>query len=105
MLGSSKPRQRICIAILRWDTKRLDTPPLGWTAAVVRDGGHVFDRLDGHAGGLQGGDRAFATGTRPLHQHFQFFHAVLRRLLSRLLTGTLTGKRRALAAAFEAAGA
>ncbi len=45
---------------------RLDAATLARTAAVVRNGRHVFDLLDGHASRLQGGDRAFTARTGPL---------------------------------------
>ena len=71
----------------------------------MRDRRAVFDRLDGQAGGLQGRDRTFASGTRTLDSDFHFLDAELDRLFGRLLASHLAGERRALAASLEAAGA
>ena len=84
---------------------RLDPAFLPRAAAVVRNGGHIFNRLHVQAGGLQGGDGAFATGARPLHPHIDIFHAEFHRLLGGLLRGALAGEGGALAAPLEAAGA
>src|SRR5437868_4895990 len=47
-LGSSKPRHRICIKLLRCGHLSLHAPPLGRATTVVRNGRHIFDRLDRH---------------------------------------------------------
>src|ERR1700730_6277369 len=78
---------------------------LGGAATVVRQRGDVFDRLDGHAGGLQGGDGAFATAARAFDADVQFADAELRGFFGTLLGRHLAGEGRALAAPLEAAGA
>ena len=65
----------------------------------------IFDRLDVQPGSLQGGDGAFATASRTFHADFYFFDAKLHRLFGGGLSGTLSGKRRALSATFKAASA
>jgi len=70
----------------------------------MRDRRHVFDQLDIQAGGLQGGDRAFAPRPGAFDTDFDVTHAELAGLLGCLLGGTLAGKGRTLAAAFEPAG-
>src|SRR5947207_2236343 len=83
----------------------LDPPPLGWAASVVRDGGHVLNRADLQAGGLQGADGRLAAGPRTADEDLDRAHAVLERLLGGRFGGLLRGERRGLAAALEALGA
>src|SRR5688500_8302433 len=83
----------------------LHSAALRRTATVMRNGSHVFDRLDRQARRLQGRNRAFATGAGTFDQHLQLLHSELGRLLGGLLGGALAGKRSALAASLEAAGA
>ena len=61
----------------------------------------IFDLLDGDACCLQRGDRRLTSGPRPLDANLDFLDPVLRSLLSRLLSGHLTSKRRALPRALE----
>src|SRR6266508_1286979 len=80
----------------------LDAAPLGWAAAVVRDGGDVGDGADLEAGGLQRADGLLAPGARTLHVDLDLAHAVLHRTLRRAI-GRQSGRiRRALARALEA---
>lgn len=88
-----------------WRASRLNATLLPRTAAVVRNRSHIFNGLDVQASTLQRGDGAFATAPRTFHLDVDLFHSVLDRLFSSLLSRHLTGKRRALATAFESAGA
>src|SRR5439155_13091687 len=81
---------------------RLNPPPLGRAAAVVRDRRHVGDRAHLEARRLQRADRRLAAGARPADEDLDRAHAVLQRLLGRGLRRRLRGERRRLAAALEA---
>lgn len=70
----------------------------------MRNGGHILNQLDSHASRLQRGNCAFASGAGSLDPYFDFLHAELRRLLSRLLSGYLACERSALAASLETTG-
>ncbi len=83
--------------------RKLDAAALARAASVVWNRRYIFDELDRHAGGLEGGDGAFATGTGALHADFHFLHAILGGLFSGLLCGTLAGERSALATSLEVA--
>ncbi len=76
---------RVC-NLNRMDSLYLHAAFLGWPATVVRQRRHVFDGLDGQAGGLQRGDGRFAAGARPLDPHLD--------LLEAELGGPLGGKSR-----------
>src|SRR5581483_2092977 len=78
-----------------------DPPALLRPAAVVGDGGDVFDAGDFEAGVLQAADGGLPARPRALDQHVDLAHAVLHRRLRRLLGRQLGGERRALAAALE----
>ncbi len=84
---------------------RLHSSFFAWSAAIVGQGTHVFDRLHFEARRFEGGDGTLATTARALDSDFDIFDAKLTRLLGGLLCGTLTGKRRALSAALESTGA
>src|SRR4051812_42104557 len=79
-----------------------NAPTLTGTATVVRDRGHVADRGDGEARGLQRPERRFAARTGTGDFDFQRAHAVLLRLLRHVLGGNLCGIRGRLARALEA---
>jgi hypothetical protein len=68
----------------------------------VWQGRDVFDGLDLQASGFQRGNRAFATTAWALHFDVDVFDAELTGLLGCLLSSTLAGKRRTLAASLEA---
>src|SRR5690242_19832884 len=82
--------------------KNLNAPALARPAAVVRDRGDVADRRDGEAGGLERAQRRLAAGTRARHLDLERAHAVLHRLLRRVLGRHLRGERGRLARALEA---
>jgi hypothetical protein len=65
--------------------------------------GHILDGFHFQAGGFQSGDRTFATAAGAFDLHFDILDAKLLGLFSSLLSGTLTGKRGALAATLETA--
>ena len=69
----------------------------------MRQGGDVFDGFNAQPGGLQGGDGAFASASRPVDLNVYFLHAEFDRFFRGLLGGQLTGKRRTLAAALKTA--
>src|SRR5665213_3490906 len=79
----------------------LHPPPLLGAAAVVRDGGDIFDAGDLDAGGGQRADGGLATGARPADEHVDAAHAVCHGPLCALLGGELGGERRGLAGALE----
>ncbi len=79
----------------------LYAPPLARTASVVRDRGHIADRGDGEAGRLQRAQRRFTPGAGPCDFDFERAHAVLLRLLGRVLGGDLRRIRRRLARTLE----
>src|SRR5262245_48488238 len=79
-----------------------DTPLLGWSAAVMRDGRAIHDRGDLEAGRLQRADGGFAASARPAHEDADLAHAVLHRLLGGGIGSQAGGVRRALARALEA---
>src|SRR5262245_28221710 len=85
----------------RWS---LDTSFLGRATAVVRQWGHVFNRLHCQPGGLQRGDCRFPTGSGSLDADLDFLQAELGGTLSGRLGGALRGKWGALAAALESYG-
>lgn len=78
---------------------------LAGTATVVRDRRDFFNQFDVQSGRLQGRDRTFAARTGAFDAYFDITHTELSCLFGRLLSGTLTGERRAFAASFETAGA
>ena len=82
-----------------------DASLLAGTASVVRNRRAVLNGLDVQPGGLQSGDRTFASASRSLDPNIDFLHAHFQGLFRHLLRGALTGKRRTLAASFEATGA
>src|SRR5262245_1780100 len=83
----------------------LDAALLRGAAAVVRERGDVFDRLDDQSGLLQGSHRGLAAGAGALELDLDLLQAELRGLAGGLLRGALGGEGRALAAALEANGA
>src|SRR3954453_14893716 len=76
-------------------------PALARSATIVRDRGHVADRGDGEARGLQRTKRRFTARTGPCHFNFQRTHAVFLRLLGDVFGGDLRGIRGRLARALE----
>src|SRR5437660_1462493 len=89
---------------LRPPDESSNAPALARPAAVVRDRRHVADRRDGEARGLERAQRRFAAGARPRHLDLEGAHAVLHRLLRRVLGRHLRGERGRLARALEALG-
>jgi hypothetical protein len=81
--------------------KILDASFLPWTTAVVRNGGTIFNDLDGQTSSLQGSDRTFPATTWAFDANFTFSHPELNSLFTRLLCRTLSGKRGAFAASLE----
>src|ERR1051326_7893239 len=74
---------------------------LARTAAVVRNGGNVFNGCDFESDGLQGANGRFTAGTGAFDSNFNFFHAVAHRLPGRILRDLLGSVSRALAGTFE----
>src|SRR4029078_4508096 len=66
-----------------------------------RDRGHVADRGDGEARGLQRTKRRFTARTGACHFNFERAHAVFLRLLGNVFGGDLRRIRRGLARALE----
>ena len=67
----------------------------------MRHRGHVLDRADVQADGLQRADGGFATGTGAFDAHFNFLHAMRHCLARGILGDLLRGVSGALARAFE----
>lgn len=67
------------------------------------NGSCVFDLLDGNACSLQSGDRRLAARSRTFDPNLDLLDAKLRCLFGCLLSGHLTGKRRALSRTLEVA--
>src|SRR5262249_33151387 len=80
---------------------RSDAAPLRGAAAIVRDRGHVLDRGDLEARGLQRADRGLAAGAGTLDPHLDTLHAEIDRFAGARLGGDLCGEGRALARALE----
>src|SRR5690606_6229375 len=78
-----------------------DSAALRRTAAVVRDRGHVLDRVDLETGRLQGADRGLTAGAGPLDEDVDLPHAVLHGTAGGVLGGHLRRERRGLARALE----
>src|SRR3954471_10249823 len=70
-------------------------------AAIVGDGGDVFDGGDFQTDGLKRADSRFTTGTGTLDAPFAFFHAVGHRLARSILGDLLSCVSRAFTRAFE----
>src|SRR5690349_20072671 len=83
----------------RWAAS--DAAALGRTAAVVRRRGHVLDRPDLQASGLQRADRRLTARTRALDEDVDLAHAVLLGTTGGSLGGHLRSERRRLAGALE----
>src|SRR5262249_22084169 len=66
--------------------------PLGGPAAVVRQGRHVFDRLDHQPRRLQPGNRAFPSRAGALHANFNFLHPEFGGLFGARFGGALSGE-------------
>src|SRR5205823_3085411 len=77
-------------------------PPLGWAAAVVRDGRDVGDGSHLQACGLQGADRLLTAGAGALDEDLDVAHAVLHGALGGAFRGLRGGVGRALPRALEA---
>src|SRR6202008_2073797 len=84
------------------DFNKSNAPALARTATIVRDRGHVADRGDGEARGLQRAKRRLTARTGASHFHFQRAHAVFLRLLGDVFGGDLRGIGGRLARALEA---
>ena len=82
---------------------KLDATFFGRTAAIVRDRRAVFQRFDVQAGSLNGRYRTFSSRARTFDANVYVLDAKLHRLFRSLLSGTLSGKRRAFSTALEAA--
>src|SRR5580700_662591 len=78
-----------------------DPAPLLGAAAVVGDGGDVFDARNFEPGVLEGADGGLASRPGTLHEDVDTAHTVLHGDLGRLLSRQLGGEGRALPAAFE----
>src|SRR5258706_346007 len=86
----------------RGNTRLSRRDPRPWrvpagTAAVVRNRGHVLDRADLQANGLERANRGFAAGAGTFDTDFNFLHAVRHRLAGGILRDLLRGVGRALA--------
>src|ERR1700744_4199150 len=79
-----------------------NTPALARTATIVRDRGHVADRGDGEARGLQRAKRRFTARTGTGNFHLEGAHAVFLGLLGDVFGRDLRGIRGRLARALEA---
>src|SRR5918992_619894 len=82
--------------------ERLDPAPLGWAAAVVRDGRDVGDGGDLETGRLERADGLFASRAGTLHEHLDLTHAVLHRAARGAVGAERGGVGRALAGSLEA---
>ena len=69
----------------------------------MRDRRTVFDRLNVESGGLKCSDGAFPTAAWTVDADIDFLHSELNSLFSGLLSGHLTGERRAFSTALKAA--
>src|SRR5277367_3101928 len=79
-----------------------NAPALARTATIVRDRGHVANRRDGEARGLQRTKRRFTTRTRASNFNLQRAHAVFLRLLGDVFRRDLRGIGGRLARTLEA---
>src|SRR6185437_8642284 len=79
-----------------------NAPALARTATIMRDRGHVANRGDGEARGLQRTKRRFTARTRTGNLDFEGAHAVFLRLLGDVFGRDLRGIRGRLARALEA---
>src|SRR5450830_710335 len=79
-----------------------DPATLRRAATVVRLRGHVLDRADLEAGGLERTDRGLPARARALDEDVDLLHAVLLRTTRGSLSSELGGERRRLARALEA---
>src|SRR5262249_45290587 len=86
-------------------TKLSYAPAFARPAAVMWNGRHVTDRRDHETGRLQRAQRRLAARTGARNLDLERAHAVLLRLLGRILTGDLRRIRRRLARPLEAHGA
>src|SRR5690606_6349182 len=84
------------------DAWRSDPAPLGRAAAVVRLRGHVVDRADLEADGLEGADRGLTAGAGTLDVDVDLAHAVVHRLAGGGLGAHLRGVGGRLPGALEA---
>src|SRR5690606_7280055 len=89
-------------ARLAADSFESDAAALGGPHAIVRYGRHIPDRSDGEADCLESSQRAFASGTRPLHFHFKCTNAMLSGLLAGVVGSYLGSIGSRLAAPLEA---
>src|SRR4051794_17544135 len=82
-----------------------DAPTLARAASVMRDRGHVTDRGDGEAAGLQRAKSGLTAGAGTRNLDLEGAHAVLGSLAARVLGSDLCGVRGRLARTLEAHGA
>ena len=79
-----------------------DAACLGWTTAVVGDGGHVLDGVNVKAESLCCANRCFASRSRTGDSYLDFFQSVAHGLATGILRDDLSCVSRALSAAPEA---
>src|SRR5438105_1596748 len=84
---------------------RLNATLFGRANAIVRDGRYIRDRAHAQSAALNGADRGFASGARPLDEDIDFLHPLFFGIIRGLLGGDAGGIGRALAAALKACGA
>src|SRR5205823_384868 len=96
-LALSRKRRTLLASLVLGEFLGLDAAFLRRAAAVVRQRRDVFNGLDGHAGGLQGGDRRLAARAGALDADLDLLQTELARLVGGHLGGALGGERRALA--------
>ncbi|BAF58528.1 hypothetical protein PTH_0348 [Pelotomaculum thermopropionicum SI] len=100
-LPAAEPANRSCVSCQIHCTS-LNSPALGRPAAVVGNGGYVFDQVYLQACRLQRPDGRLAARAGPFNHHFHFLQAVLHGLPGGAFGRHLGGKGGALAGAFKA---
>src|SRR5690606_15625226 len=75
---------------------------LGWTHAVVRDGGYIGDRPHFQPAALNSANRCFASGARAFDKNIDFLHPMSHRRIRRILRRHPRGEGGTLAAALKA---
>lgn len=102
---SSKPNDELIIGRKSqvYTSHQLDASLFARSAAVVWNWSAIFNRLNIQAGGLKCSNRTFSTTSWAFDSNVNFFDAEFHRLVSCLLSSTLSGERSTFSAAFETA--